>query len=209
MNCQKKRNLVSALLLVGGLVGFWGCSDDSDSSTSPSGDEVFTTVKKGDAKEIVLGFAPKGTFRVEIKGLDAQKFPYDPSLEPMYLMLYDGTYGYNGPTRSSPGLLYLVTQYRYSHPCSGGKIKAWNNGNRFAEECYQMAWDSSHWYQVEVTWGGGMISISIDGQVISSDPSGPIDSQVIAVLGYPSYFTAPKDSGIVGLEYRNWSFSTQ
>ena len=198
-----KRRLVSALLLAGGIAGLWSCSD---SSTSPSQDEVFTVTKKGDAKEIVIGSAPKGKFSVEVKGLDPQEFPYDPSLEPMYVMLYDGTYGYTGPTRTSPGLLYLATQYRYKHPCAG-KIKAWNHNSRFAEECYQVAWDANHWYRVEVTWGDGAISISIDGRLISSDPSGPIDSTVIAVLGYPSYFTAPKDSGIVGLQYRNWSFS--
>lgn len=191
------RSIAALLLAVGIVAGAGACS---------SGDETFTVTKKGDAKEINLGLVPKGSFTVEIKGFDSRVYEYRPGLKPTYLMLYDGVYGYNGPNRESPGILYLATQYLFSNV--RGKIKGWNHGRRFAEDAYGMAWESDRWYTVEIKWDSNTIGIYFDGRLVSSATSGPIDSKVIAVMGYPSYFTAEDDTSQIGLQYRNWKYTT-
>ncbi|OGL41563.1 MAG: hypothetical protein A2161_12220 [Candidatus Schekmanbacteria bacterium RBG_13_48_7] len=150
----------------------------------------------GVRREINLGNVSAGTFHFEVRGFDPNRYGGDhDQLKPVYFWLYNGVYDYE-----CSGLLFEVRQLLYANYwCIGGKIKGRNGGSWRGELCYSVTWERDHWYSIDVTWGGGVIALYIDGYLKERMNIGNVNGTVIAGLGWPP----ARREGIIGLEYRN------
>ena len=195
--------LLSALVLVTGIAAVGGCGAD----------ETFTVNNPGDRQEVNLGTAGPGKFHFEAKGfIDEFISDGQGKTEYIYFYLYSGNnFYYKG---AGEGFLYIPYEYRRNdYSCNYGKVKGRSDypGEWEIEDCYMdQAWDSSKWYSFDIEWDGSNISISIDGALKHTGSYGSNDLTLIAGMGWPPdnrTGDALNHDGIIGMEFRNWSFT--
>jgi len=175
----------------------------------PSGD-TFSTVNVGDRLEVPLGpdSAASGHFHFEARGFVDHFTPTAAGNNKfIYFWLYSGNnFYYKG---DGAGFLYIPYEYaRTDYSCNYGKVKGRSNspGEWPIEECYQTdAWQGDHWYSFDIDWDGANISITIDGELKNTGNYGSNVLPLIAGFGYPP--ADVEETGIQGMEFRNWSFS--
>ncbi len=95
-----------------------------------------------------------------------------------------------------------------NYTCNYGKVRGRSNtpGEWPIEACYQYdAWDSQKWYTFDIYWDGSSISIYIDGEHKNTGVYGSNALPLIAGFGFPP--AEVEESGILGMEFRNWSFT--
>jgi hypothetical protein len=171
---------------------------------------VFRTEKAGDRLEIPLGpsSAASGHFHFEAKGfVDEFKPRYSPDTLFIYFWLYSGdNFYYKG---AGEGFLYIPSQYAMTnYTCNYGKVRGRSNtpGEWPLEACYQYdPWDGQKWYSFDIRWDGTNIAIYIDGKRKHVGSYGSNSLPLIAGFGFPP--AQVEESGIVGMEFRNWSFT--
>ncbi len=170
----------------------------------------FRTENEGDRLEIPLGAssAASGHFHFEARGfVDDFKPRYSPGTLFIYFWLYSGdNFYYKG---AGEGFLYIPSQYAMTnYTCNYGKVRGRSNtpGEWPIEACYQYdAWDSQKWYTFDIYWDGSSISIYIDGEHKNTGVYGSNALPLIAGFGFPP--AEVEESGILGMEFRNWSFT--
>lgn len=189
---------LSALVLAGGLAVFSGCS---------SGEDSFTVKKEGDRMEVNLGTTGPASFHFEAKGFtDVYRSNEDGEWQHVFFWIYNGdNFYYKG---AGEGFLYIPYQYAYNNYwCNYGKVKGRsdNPGGWPLEDCYMdQAWDHNKWYTFDVQWDGSTITLSVDGVQKHSGHLDPASRNLIAGLGWPP--AGSETEGLIGMEFRNWSF---
>jgi hypothetical protein len=151
--------------------------------------ETFTVARAGDRLEVNLGTPGPVRFHFEAKGFTDRYISLDAGLSKyIYFWLYSGgNFYYKG---AGEGFLYIPYEYAYTdYACPHGKVKGRNNnpGEWPLEQCYMdQPWDPARWYSY----------------------LGPNAKNLIAGMGWPpSGPLGPvEEPGIVGMEFRNWSF---
>ena len=190
---------LSALVLAAGLAVMSGCGS--------SGEDTFTVEREGDRMEVNLGTTGPASFHFEVKGFVDTFRPNDEGeWQYGFFWIYNGdNFYYKG---AGEGFLYIPYQYAYNnYYCNYGKVKGRsdNPGGWPLEACYMSQdapWSSTKWYTFDVDWDGSTITLSVDGVVRHSGHLDPASRNLVAGLGWP-----PADHpGVVGMEFRNWSF---
>lgn len=195
--------LLCAIALLGGLATTVSCS---------TSDESFTVTRAGDRREVNLGTAGPGKFHFEAKGFSNDFKPVAQGRNVfVYFWLYSGNnFYYKG---AGEGFLYIPYQYAYTdYYCNYGKVKGRSNhpGEWPIETCYigqDEPWDPTRWYSFDIEWDNSNISISINGVLKNRSNYGANSLNLIAGMGWPPVDASFEDGGMVGMEFRNWSFS--
>jgi len=195
--------LACAVALAVGIAATGGCTAD----------ESFKVNTAGDRQEVNLGRSGPGKFHFEAKGFN-DEFIADSegNAEFVYFYLYSGdNFYYNGDGK---GFLYIPYAYRRKgSSCNYGKVKGRSEhpGDWQIDACYMdQPWDSSKWYSFDIEWDGSNISISVDGVLKNTGSYGSNSLTLIAGMGWPPddrSGEALNHGGVVGMEYRNWSFT--
>ncbi len=195
--------LLCAVALLAGFAATGGCG---------LGDVNFTVSKAGDRQEVNLGTSGPGKFHFEAKGFSDEFIAEGAGqTEYVYFYLYSGdNFSYTG---DDAGFLYIPFAYRRNDSsCNYGKVKGRSEhpGAWEFEACYMdQPWDSSKWYSFDIEWDGSNISIAIDGVLKHTGSYGSNSLNFIAGMGWPPddrTGEASNHGGIIGMEFRNWSF---
>lgn len=212
-------HILSALALAGIVAA--GCSSggdsegDTDTGTGPSTVNSFTVSTTADRREITLGNNPKGTIHFEAKGFYDTFVPQGTTPDPEYIYFYiwnGSNFYYKG---KGEGFLYIPFEYAYTdYWCNYGKVKGRSNtpGEWPIEACYvpqNLPWDSTKWYSFDIEWDGSKIYLYVDGVLRNVGTYGSNSLNLIAGMGWPPdnrSGDAVRHIGIVGQEFRNWSF---
>lgn len=189
---------LGALVLAGGVAVFSGCGS--------SDKETFTVEKAGDRMEVNLGTSGPATFHFEVKGFtDVYRSNQDGQWQYIFFWIYNGDNFYY--KEAGEGFLYIPYQYAYNnYSCNYGKVKGRsdNPGPWPLEACYMTdPWDPNKWYTFDVDWDGSTITLKMDGVVKHSGHLDPASRNLIAGLGWPP---PSEHEGLIGMEFRNWSF---
>lgn len=212
MGLQGKSNIWSfaacALALVAVVAATAGCNSGDSATGKETNADTFTVVRAGDRLEINLGTPGPVSFHFEAKGFTNNFRPQEEGAnEYIYFWLYNGdNFYFKG---AGEGFLYLPIEYAYTdYYCNYGKVKGRSNTPDVwpLEECYiYEPWDPSKWYAFDIVWDGATITLTIDGVVRNVGHLDPNTRTLIAGMGWPpANFT--EHPGIVGMEFRNWSF---
>lgn len=200
---------LSALVLVAGSVLMSACSSSSTSDGDDGTPETFSVNQPGDRMEVNLNTTGPASFHFEAKGFtDNFRSNQDGEWQYVYFWIYNGdNFYYKG---DGEGFLYIPFQYAYNnYYCNYGKVKGRsdNPGGWPLEGCYMSQdtpWDPTKWYTFDVNWDGSTITLSMDGVVKHSGHLDPASRNLIAGLGWPP--AGSETEGLVGMEFRNWSF---
>ena len=190
---------LSALFLAAGIAVMSGCGSSSNDS--------FTESKVGDRMEVNLGTTGPASFHFEAKGFtDVYRSNSDGEWQYVFFWIYNGdNFYYKG---AGEGFLYIPYQYAYNnYSCNYGKVKGRsdNPGPWPLEACYMdQPWNHDKWYTFDITWDGSTITLAMDGVVKHSGHLDPASRNLIAGLGWPP--AGSETDGLVGMEFRNWSF---
>ncbi len=188
---------LSALVLAGGLALVSGCSSGSD--------ETFTVAQVGDRKEVNLGTPGPATFHFEVKGFtDVYRSNTEGEWQYGFFWIYNGdNFSYKG---AGEGFLYIPYQYAYNnYSCNYGKVKGRSDYPDVwpLEACYMTdPWDPNKWYSFDIDWDGSTITLKMDGVVKHSGHLNPATRDLVAGMGWPP----AEHEGLLGMEFRNWSF---
>jgi len=185
------------LLLAVAVAG--GCSSDGGTTAPERG---FAVLAPGERAEVILGLAEAGRFRFEARGFPATPAAAACEATPVFFYLYDGV-----PDPLASLFRYQLMQGRWEG-CAGIAVRGYRPeypGNVFQEGCSPMAWDPERWYAFEVAWDRGTIRTFVDGGLVFTGDYFANDAPLIAAMGWPP-LTGCGSTGLVGLEYRGWSF---
>ena len=195
--------LACAVALAVGIAATGGCMAD----------ESFTVNSPGDRQEVNLGRSGPGKFHFEAKGFSDEFISEGAGeTEFVYFYLYSGNnFSYDG---EGEGFLYIPYAYRRNDSsCNYGAVKGRSEhpGGWQIDACYMdQPWDSSKWYSFDIEWDGSNISISVDGVLKNTGSYGSNSLTLIAGMGWPPddrTGEALNQGGVVGMEFRNWSFT--